>query len=95
MVGGGGTTNYTYTARSRLLTEDGAFTSESATNTYSNRVRLAVSLKQPTGRWTNRFGWDRAGRLTSSERSSSEALLKGSFICYELISDRTLSQLAS
>jgi hypothetical protein len=34
------------------------------TNTYSNRRRLGLSLQQPTGTWSNGFGWDLAGRLT-------------------------------
>jgi hypothetical protein len=42
MVGGGGTTNYTYTARSRLLTEDGAFTSD-------DRIRRLFHLRATAG----------------------------------------------
>jgi RHS repeat-associated protein len=60
-----GTTRYTYDAAGQLLTEDGPFTSDTVTNTYSNRKRLALSLQQPTGSWTNGFGWDLAGRLTN------------------------------
>ena len=63
MVDGVGTTKYTYTAGNQLLTEDGPFASDTVTNTYSNRKRVALSLQQPTGRWTNGFGWDVAGRL--------------------------------
>jgi RHS repeat-associated protein len=60
-----GTTRYTYDAVGQLLSEDGPFTSDTVTNTYSNRRRLALSLQQPTGTWTNGFGWDLAGRLTN------------------------------
>ena len=35
------------------------------TNIYSNRQRVALSLEQPTGVWTNGFGWDPVGRLTN------------------------------
>ena len=47
------------------MTEDGPFASDTVTNTYSNRERVALALQQPTGLWTNGFGWDLAGRLTN------------------------------
>ena len=59
------TTRYTYDAAGQLLTEGGAFTSDTVANTYSNRQRVALSLQQPTDAWTNGFGWDLAGRLTN------------------------------
>jgi hypothetical protein len=46
-------------------TEGGLFTSDTVTNTYSSRRRVGLSLQQPTGLWTNGFGWDLAGRLTN------------------------------
>ena len=49
MVDGLGTTRYTYDAAGQLLTEDGLFTSDTVTNTYSNRKRVALGLQQPTG----------------------------------------------
>ena len=60
-----GTTRYTYDAAGQLLTEDGPFTSDTVTNTYSNRQRIALGLQEPSGVWTNGFGWDLAGRLAS------------------------------
>jgi hypothetical protein len=60
-----GTTKYSYSAAGQLLTEDGLFASDTVTNTYSNRLRVALGLQQPTGSWTNGFGWDAAGRLTN------------------------------
>ena len=65
MVDAAGTTKYAYRAGNQLWTEDGPFTSDTATNTYVNRKRVALSLQQPTGLWTNGFGWDLAGRLTN------------------------------
>jgi hypothetical protein len=34
-------------------------------NTYIQRMRVALSLQQATGAWTNGFIYDAAGRLTS------------------------------
>jgi RHS repeat-associated protein len=35
------------------------------TNLYSNRLRVGLGLQQPTGYWTNGFGYDDAKRLTN------------------------------
>ena len=64
MVDAAGTTKYGYTAGNQLLSEDGPFVSDTVTNLYVNRLRTALGLQQPTGQWTNGFGWDLAGRLT-------------------------------
>jgi hypothetical protein len=60
-----GTTKYAYKAGNQLLTEDGPFTSDTVTNTYVNHLRVALSLQQPTGLWTNKFAYDAARRLTN------------------------------
>jgi hypothetical protein len=65
MVDAVGTARYAYTAGNQLLTEDGPFASDTVTNTYVNRMRAALSLQQPTGRWTNGFAYDAARRLTN------------------------------
>ncbi|HEV2393364.1 MAG TPA: RHS repeat-associated core domain-containing protein [Verrucomicrobiae bacterium] len=65
MVDGLGTTAYGYTAAGQLLTEDGPFASDTVTNTYSNRQRVALGLQQPTGSWTNAFAYDAARRMTN------------------------------
>jgi hypothetical protein len=44
------------------LTETQPFGS-TLTNTYVNRLRISLSLQQPTGVWTNKFVYDLAGRL--------------------------------
>ncbi len=35
------------------------------TNSYNNRLRVKVDVQQPTGVWTNQFGYDAAKRLTN------------------------------
>src|SRR5206468_1184925 len=64
-VDGIGTTIYTYSAAGQLLTEDGPWASDTVTNTYSSRLRVALGLQQPTGAWTNGFIYDPASRLTN------------------------------
>jgi len=65
MVDASGTNKYGYTAGDQLLTEAGPFASDTVTNTYQNRLRTKLDLQQPTGLWTNRFGYDAAKRLTN------------------------------
>jgi hypothetical protein len=65
MVDEVGTTTYAYAAGGQLWTEDGPWANDTVTNTYTSRLRTALSLAQPTGRWTNGFGFDAARRLTN------------------------------
>jgi RHS repeat-associated protein len=65
MVDGVGVTKYTYTSGGFLYTEDGPFASDTVTNLYFDRLRVGLGLQQPTGAWTNGFGYDAAKRLTS------------------------------
>ena len=61
MVDAVGTTKYSYTAGGQLYTEDGPWSNDTVTNIYVNRLRTKLSLQQPTGVWTNNFGYDTAG----------------------------------
>jgi len=65
MVDALGSTLFTYGASGQLLTEDGPFSTDTITNVYWNRMRTNLSLAQPTGVWTNAFGYDFANRLNS------------------------------
>jgi len=65
IVDGVGTTAFGYTSGNQLLLEDGPFASDTLTNGYVNRLRTSLALQQPTGVWTNQFGFDAAKRLTS------------------------------
>jgi len=65
MVDAVGTTSYGYAAGGQLWTEDGPWSSDTVTNLYSYRLRTALGLAQPTGAWTNGFGYDAMKRLTN------------------------------
>ena len=65
MVDEVGTTAYAYTLGGQLYTEDGPWSDDTVTNSYTSRLRTALSLAQPTGHWTNGFGYDAARRLTN------------------------------
>jgi RHS repeat-associated protein len=65
MVDASGTTKYTYTPSGQLLTEDSPIPSDTLTNIYSNRLRVGLSLQQPSGVWTNGFAYDFTKRLTN------------------------------
>jgi hypothetical protein len=70
MVDNSGTNQFTWTAGNQLLTEDGPFSSDTLTNIYQNRLRVELSLQQPTGSWTNGFRYDVAKRLTNVTMSA-------------------------
>lgn len=55
MVDAGGTTTYSYTAGGQLWTEDGPWSNDTVTNTYTYRMRTGLALQQPTGVWSNGF----------------------------------------
>jgi RHS repeat-associated protein len=65
MVDASGTTKYGYTAGNQVWTEIPPISNGTITNTYSNRLRTLMTLKQPSGVWTNKFVYDAAGRLTN------------------------------
>src|SRR2546422_8694037 len=65
MVDSVGTTKFTWTAGDQLAAEDGPWANDMVTNTYNNRFRSALSLQQPSGSWTNGFGYDEFARLTN------------------------------
>src|SRR5580700_5601829 len=65
MVDEVGTTVYAYTSAGQLYTEDGPFVDDTVTNIYLNHLRVGLGLQQPTGFWTNAFGYDAAKRLTN------------------------------
>jgi hypothetical protein len=65
MVDASGTNKFSYTPGNQLFTVDGPFANDVLTNTFANRLRVKLALKQPTGLWTNLFVFDAANRLTN------------------------------
>jgi RHS repeat-associated protein len=65
MVDAVGTTIYSYDSVGELLSEGGPWTNDTVSYTYTNRLRTALSLSQPSGSWSQSYGYDSARRLTS------------------------------
>ena len=65
MVDAVGTTKFNYTASGQLLTEESPFANSTTTNIYWSRMRTNLSLQQPSGLWTNAFGYSPLHRLNS------------------------------
>jgi RHS repeat-associated protein len=60
-----GATIYSYDGAGQLLSEDGPWTNDTVSYTYTNRLRTGLSLSQPGGSWSQSYGYDSARRLTS------------------------------
>jgi RHS repeat-associated protein len=65
MVDNSGTSEFTWTKGNQLLTEQQPFVGDTVTNTFTNRLRIALALGQPSGTWTNGFSYDSARRLST------------------------------
>jgi RHS repeat-associated protein len=65
-------TKYSYDAVGQLLSEDGPWTSDTVSHTYTNRLRTGLSLAQPgASAWTNGYLYDSAKRLTNITSQAS------------------------
>ena len=62
-----GSTRYQYTTAGQLESEDGPFDNDLVSYGYTNRLRQSLSLAAAPGgaTWTQSYGYDPAGRLTS------------------------------
>jgi YD repeat-containing protein len=66
MVDAAGTTQFRYRPGGLLLSEEAPWPSSLLTHAYhAAGLRVGLSLQQPSGFWTNGFGYDAARRLTS------------------------------
>lgn len=66
MIDAAGTTKFTYSTAGDLLTEDAPWANDTVTYGYHANVphlRTSLSLQQPTGSWSETFGYDAARRL--------------------------------
>ncbi len=61
-----GTTKCSYTAGNQVQTEDGPFAGDTVSNTYVNRLRVGLSLRQLAGVRTKGFASDAARRRLTS-----------------------------
>ena len=68
MTDGVGTTKFTYTATGQLQSETDLWTSNTVSNTvsyaYNQGHRTNLSLTQPSGLWSQTYGYDSAWRMT-------------------------------
>ena len=61
-----GTSAFTYTDAGQLLSEDGPWSNDTVSYTYTNRLRSSLSLQHPTGSpWSQTYAYDAARRLTN------------------------------
>jgi RHS repeat-associated protein len=65
MVDAVGTHNFSWTATGQLLSEGGVWASDTVTHTYSQGLQTALSLAQPSGSWSQSYGYDSAWRMTN------------------------------
>ncbi|MGA9779657.1 MAG: bifunctional DNA primase/polymerase, partial [Verrucomicrobiia bacterium] len=65
MVDAVGTTVYSYDSVGQLLSEAGPWASDTVSYTYTNRLRMGLSLSQPGGSWSQTYGYDVTRRLTN------------------------------
>ena len=65
MVDAVGNTAYSYDSVSELLSENGPWANDTVSYTYANRLRTGMGLSQPSGSWSQSYGYDSARRLTS------------------------------
>lgn len=66
MVDGVGTTVFSYTSMGQLQSENGPWTNDTISYTYSQNLRTALSLSQPSGSWSQSYGYDSAWRMTNT-----------------------------
>ena len=72
MVDAVGTTKHTYDLAGRMLTEDGPWSSDTVTYTYTNGLRWTLALQQPSGSYTQAYWYDSAKRLTNTTATSGK-----------------------
>lgn len=70
MVDAVGTTVFSYTVASLLQSENGPWSNDTVTYTYTHGLRTALSLSQPSGTWSQSYGYDSGWRMTNVASSA-------------------------
>jgi RHS repeat-associated protein len=70
MVDQVGTSTFTWTSNSLLASETSPWTSNTLSYGYSQGHRTSLSLTQPSGSWSQTYGYDNAWRMTSLTSSA-------------------------
>ncbi|HKW30123.1 MAG TPA: RHS repeat-associated core domain-containing protein [Verrucomicrobiae bacterium] len=60
-----GTTVFTWDAVGELTSETGLWPNDTVSYTYNNRLRTALTLSQPSGSWSQSYGFDVSRRMTN------------------------------
>jgi RHS repeat-associated protein len=60
-----GTTTFSYTPAGQLASEKGPWTNNTVSYTYVQGLRTALNLTQPSGSWSQTYGFDSAWRMTN------------------------------
>jgi YD repeat-containing protein len=66
MVDATGTTAFSYTQIGQLAGENGPWANDTVAYTYSQGLRTALSLSQPSGSWSQTYNYDAAWRMTNT-----------------------------
>ena len=64
MTDGVGTTKFTWTQTGQLASETGPWPNDTISNAYNQGRRISLSLTQPSGTWSQTYGYDNAWRMT-------------------------------
>jgi len=59
------TNSYAYDSVSELTNEVGPWANDTVSYTYANRLRTGLSLSQPSGSWSQSYGYDVTRRMTN------------------------------
>jgi RHS repeat-associated protein len=65
MVDAVGTTTFSYTPAGQLASEKSPWTNNTVSYTYVQGLRTALSLSQPSGSWSQTYGFDSSWRMTN------------------------------
>ena len=60
-----GTTAFAYTPVGQMASETGPWADDAMSYTYSQRLRVALSLSEPSGSWSQTYGYDSLSRMTN------------------------------